>query len=458
MMYRKRLAAFVAIGLAAGILSPAISSQAATTKKKAKAKATKTVKTTKPAATTAPAATQAPAVAAPAAGAKGGKAVWGLEAESSEGFLPSSSNCAISCYQVFTSMAERLFSVNAKGGIEPWLAESITPDPSYKVWTIKLKSGIKFHNGEAFNADAAKLNIDDFACGSVTLAAWFPLNGFGQLCKSGKLVTGVAATDATTLTVTLPIKWVSLPAYLASGQTYMMAPAQIKAANRDKPIGTGAFKFKEWVVGDHLTVVRNDDYWATKAKLDSVEFRPVPDESARIAQLDAGQIDFMQTSNLLTIGDLKDQAKGGKINYSQGSSTFGEVSYDMLNNAVAPFNNKDCRLAAAYGQDVDTLHEAAHHQQQPEDEPAPERPRKARADLLLAARRDEEHRRALVRCNLGRNQVLSFARLAHHIDGSVERDGPLVEPPPPRGIHNAPGRALAVVEFVPPRAGLVEHL
>ena len=127
MMYRKRLAAFVAIGLAAGILSPAISSQAATTKKKAKA--TKTVKTTKPAATTAPAATQAPAVAAPAAGAKGGKAVWGLEAESSEGYLPSSSNCAISCYQVFTSMAERLLSVNAKGGIEPWLAESHSPPP-----------------------------------------------------------------------------------------------------------------------------------------------------------------------------------------------------------------------------------------------------------------------------------------------------------------------------------------
>lgn len=380
MKYRKRLAAIAVAGLVVGLLSPAVSEAA----KKGKAviqppgaKASAERKAVcskngfkkfffknqgqcisyKSAPPGAPAASPAasPAVAAPATAASGGKAVWGLEAESSEGFLPSSSNCAISCYQVFGSMAERLLSVNAKGGVEPWLADSITPDPSYKVWTIKLKSGIKFHNGEAFNADAVKLNIDDFACGSVTLAAWFPLNGFGQLCRSGKLITGVAATDASTVTVTLPLKWVSLPAYLASGQTYMMAPAQIKSGDRNKPIGTGSFKFKEWVVGDHLDVVRNDDYWGPKAKLDAIQFRPVPDESARIAQLESGQIDFLQTSNLLTIGELKDQAAGGKVRYSQGSPTFGEVSYDMLNNAVAPFNNKDCRLAAAYGQDVDTL-------------------------------------------------------------------------------------------------------
>jgi peptide/nickel transport system substrate-binding protein len=351
MKHRKRLAALVVIGLAAGVVSPAATNAAAkkkTTKKTTTKPAAVTTVAPKPAAAASPAAT-------PAAGGKGGKANFGLEAESSEGFLPSSSNCAISCYQVFTSMAERLLAVNAKGETEPWLADSITPDPSYKVWTIKVKSGIKFHNGEALNADAVKLNIDDFACGSVTLSAWFPMNGFGALCKSGKLVAGVTSDGAQTVTVNLPIKWVSLPAYLGSGQTYMMAPAQIKSGDRNKPIGTGQFKFKEWVVGDHLTVVRNDDYWGKKANFDEITFRPIPDESARIAQLESGQIDFMQTSNLLTIGDLKESAKSNKIKFSQGSSTFGEVSYDMLNSAVAPFNNKDCRLAAAYGQDTDTL-------------------------------------------------------------------------------------------------------
>ena len=65
------------------------------------------------------------------------------------------------------------------------------------------------------------------------------------------------------------------------------------------------------------------------------------------------KVDFLTTSNFLTMADLQDLAKAKKINYLD-SVAFGEVSYNMLNNAVAPFNNKNCRLAAAYGYDVDT--------------------------------------------------------------------------------------------------------
>ena len=351
MKQRSRLVGLTVACLLVAMVAPM--GATAATKKKPTKKPTKTTK--KVTVTTGAAAVPAPTTAPASSAGKGGKVVFGLEAESSEGYLPSSSNCAIACYQVFTSMAERLLSVDSKGVVTPWLADSITNSPDYKTYTIKIHPGIKFHNGEALNADAVKLNIDDFACGSVTLAAWFALNGYGQLCKSGKLTTGVVSDGAMTVTVNLPAKWVSLPSYLASGQTYMMAPAQIKAGDRNKPIGTGAFKFKEWVVGDHLTVVKNPDFWRTPAILDEIEYRPIPDESARQAQLQSGQLDFIQTSNVLTINDLKDLAKAGKIKYNEGSPTFGEVSYDMLNVGLLPFSNKNCRLAAAYGQDVDTL-------------------------------------------------------------------------------------------------------
>ncbi len=357
MMNKKRLAGLVSLGLAVAVLAPATNAFAAT-KAKAKAKAKAKV-AAKPKATAAPTTVKAAApAAAPAAAAKaGGKIVWGLEAESSEGFLPSSSNCAISCYQVFTSMAERLFAVNAKGEVVPWLAESITPSVDYKSYTIKLKTGIKFHNGEPFNAEAAKLNIDDFACGSVTLSAWFPLNGFGALCKSGKLSSGVTTSGDSTIVINSPLgRWVSLGSYLASGQTYMMAPAQINAKDRNKPIGTGQYKFKEWVVGDHLTVSKTDDYWGKSKPISSeIEFRPIPDENARLAQLQAGQIDFLQTANTLASQEMKKLAADGKLKLGFGSSTFGEVSYIMLNNGVAPFNNRDCRIAAAHALDLDTL-------------------------------------------------------------------------------------------------------
>ncbi len=351
MKHRKGLLALTAIGLAAMLVAP---TGAGAVKKKP----TKPKPTTKPAATAAPTTPPAPAAtAAPTPVAKtGGKIVFGLEAEASDGYLPSSSQCAVSCYQVFTSMAERLFSVNAKGQVTPWLAESITPSSDYKSYTIKTKTGIKFHNGEPFNAEAAKLNIDDFACGAVTISAWFPLNGFGALCKAGKLQNSVTVTGPDTLVVNIPTgRWVSLGSYLAGGQTYMMAPAQINAKDRNKPIGTGQYKFKEWVVGDHLTVTKNADYWGkNKPNADEVEFRPIPDENARLAQLQAGQIDFLTTSNTLAVQEMQKLAKDGKIRVDLGSPTFGEVSYIMLNNGVAPFNNKDCRLAAAQAIDVQT--------------------------------------------------------------------------------------------------------
>jgi peptide/nickel transport system substrate-binding protein len=365
MIKTKRLVGLVAIGIAGLVAVPSATVDAAAKKPAAKPKPKTTVKpkpgvaaptTQAPAPAATPAPTAAPPAAAPAAGKSGGKIVWGLEAESSEGFLPSSSNCAISCYQVFTSMAERLLSVNDKGITSPWLADSVTSSPDFKTWTIKLKTGIKFHNGEALDAEAVKLNIDDFACGSVTLSAWFPLNGYGALCKGGKLLAGVTASGDSTVIVNTPVRWVSFPSYIASGQTYMMAPAQIKAADRNKPIGTGQFKFKEWVVGDHLTVTKNADYWGkNKPKADEIEFRPIPDENARLAQLQGGQIDFLQTSNTLSVQDMQKLEKDGKIKLDLGSPTFGEVSYIMLNNGVAPFNNKDCRLAAAYSLDVATL-------------------------------------------------------------------------------------------------------
>jgi peptide/nickel transport system substrate-binding protein len=78
------------------------------------------------------------------------------------------------------------------------------------------------------------------------------------------------------------------------------------------------------------------------------------DESARLAQLQSGQIDMTHTANFLTQREMEDLAKAKKIKLYT-STAFGEVAYDMLNVATAPFNNRDCRLAAALAQDSDTL-------------------------------------------------------------------------------------------------------
>jgi peptide/nickel transport system substrate-binding protein len=339
MKLRTGLSALTSIGLAVALAAPlGAGAVTRTTKKKATA-------TTK--ATTAPATTAAVAQATPKAG---GKIVFGLEAESSEGWLQPSSQWAISGQQVAYSVFDRMMSVNDKGQIVPSLLESATPTSDYKTWTLKVRPGIKFHNGEDLNADAVAQNLRALACGSVTTSILFPLNGFGRLCPT---VPGVVSDGNMTVSVTLISAWVSFPAYLSSFT--VAAPAQIKSGDRNKPIGTGPFVFKEWQVGVKFVATKNPNYWRPGLPVaDEIEFRPIVDESARLAQLQSGQIDMTHTANFLTHRELDDLAKGGKIKLYK-SEQFGEVSYDMLNAAVPPFNNRDCRLAAAYAKDVDTV-------------------------------------------------------------------------------------------------------
>ncbi len=349
MSNRRGLAALTAAGLAVALVAPLGAGAVTRTTKKA-------TTTTKKAAATPATAAPTTAAAAATSGPKGGKIVFGLEAESSEGWLPPSSQWAISGHQVSYAVFERVTGINDKGQVIPWLAESFSASPDYKTWTFKIRPGIKFHNGEPLNADAVATAIRESACGSVTATAFLPVSFFGARCAQGPAgVTNVVSDGNMTVSVGLAVPWVSFPSYLAGQGGAVAAPAQYRSRDRNNPIGTGPFKFKEWQVGVKFVAVRNPDYWRPGLPVaDEVEFRPIVDESARLAQLQSGQIDMTHTANALTQRELDELAKGGKIKLYK-SEQFGEVTYDMLNVAVAPFNNRDCRVAAAYGQDSDTL-------------------------------------------------------------------------------------------------------
>ena len=339
MIHRKRLAAFLAVGLAAAIIAPAAGAATKTTKKKAKAKTTAKA-TTK--ATTAPAATQAPAVAAPAAtGKSGGKMIWGIGAESN-GWLPATQNWSIEGGQVSVSVIERLIAIDDKGDWKPWLLESMVPNSSYTSWKMTIRPGIKFHNGEALNADAVAQNIASVRAGFITANVFLNL---GACAVEGDLVVTCATKKP----------WVSLPFYFAGSAGAIVAPAQIKANDAKSPIGTGPFKFKEWVPNVKFVATKNPDYWQKGLpKADEIEFRQIISDDARLAQLQSGQIDYSQSATGAAYLEYEKLAKDKKIKLylNEGPTA---VNYDLLNNALPPFNNRDCRLAAAQALDMETL-------------------------------------------------------------------------------------------------------
>ena len=376
MIHRKRLAAFLAVGLAAGILSPAFSEAAkkvkaitqppgakasaarqTACKKKGYAKygfknqgqciaygatATPATATPAPAATQAPA-TQAPAAAAPVAtaGKKGGKVIMAVGAESN-GWLPATQNWASEGSQVSISVIERLMAFDDKGQPSPWLLKSMTPNGSYTEWRMTVRDGIKFHNGEPLNADAVAQNIASVRKGFITANVFLNL---GECNVESEMVL-ICKTKK---------PWVSLPVYFTGATGAIVAPAQIKANDATKPIGTGPFVFKEWIPNVKFVATKNPNYWQKGLPVaDEIEFRVLLSDDARLAQIQSGQVDYIQTNTAVAVAEYEKLAKAQKVKayVNEGATA---INYDLLNNAIPPFSNRDCRLAAAQALDIDTL-------------------------------------------------------------------------------------------------------
>jgi peptide/nickel transport system substrate-binding protein len=110
-------------------------------------------------------------------------------------------------------------------------------------------------------------------------------------------------------------------------------------------IGTGPFRFVDWVPDDHFTVERNDDYWGEPPHLDGIDFSFLSDPETRHAALDAGDIDGMITPEPSTIRDYRDT--DGIVSYESSS----EPAHIVLNSEAPPFDNVLARQAIAYGTD-----------------------------------------------------------------------------------------------------------
>jgi peptide/nickel transport system substrate-binding protein len=331
MTYRAKLTGAAALALTASLLMPA---GAATAAKKTVKKTTTKKKVTTVAPTTAAAATPAPAAKS------GGKIIFAIGAESN-GWLPSTQNWGPEGVQVRYSILENLMAANDKGETVGYLAESATASADFKTWTFKIRPNIKFHNGEALNAEAVVINIKDHLKSLLTAATLLNLAG----CESSSELV---------MTCTMKSRWVSFPGMFLGSLGAIAAPAQVKAGDSKKPIGTGPFIFKEWIPNQKFVATKNPNWWRGAVAADEIEYRVILDDDTRLAQLQSGQVNYSSTSAAVSVNGYLDATKAGKIKTFLTSGP-AQVNYDMLNNAAPPFNNKDCRMAASQALDMDTL-------------------------------------------------------------------------------------------------------
>jgi ABC-type transport system substrate-binding protein len=226
---------------------------------------------------------------------------------------------------VANAVYDPLFLTSADGkSVLPNLALSATPDASFKEWTITLRQGVTFHNGDAFNADNVVANYNA-AHANLTVGL-----------AIGPLIAGVTKVSAYVVKYTTVMKWTSFPFQLSEQQISFMAHGSCLDGDGGKPMGTGPFKLNsiddyDLVEGGGGTSVwhKNTNYWKKDANgnslpyLDTLTFKVIVDPAARkqaLMSTGSTSLDLMVNADGSAIKQMK-LAVGGNAAARSGSNS-----------------------------------------------------------------------------------------------------------------------------------------
>jgi peptide/nickel transport system substrate-binding protein len=244
----------------------------------------------------------------------------------------------------YANVYEGLTRINAKGEVEPALAESWTIAPDGLTYTFKLIHGVKFHDGEAFDCSVVKFSYD-------RAVAPDSVNAQKQLFEA---IASTECPDASTAVVKLKRPTALFLFDMGWGDAVMVAPKSA-ATNKTNPVGTGPFKFKQWVQGDRVELERNPDYWGSQPKLSAVTFKFVADPAAATNAVLSGDIDAFP---LFPAPEAIDQFKSNPKFAVHIGTTEGKTIV-ALNNARKPFSDVRVRRALIMGIDRKLLIDGA---------------------------------------------------------------------------------------------------
>jgi len=249
------------------------------------------------------------------------------------------------------------------GDIVPALAKSWTTSPDGLTYTFELQDGVKFHDGTDFNADAVCYNYNRWNNFTGALAspdyAFYYGAVFGGYGKDSNLAS-CTANGANEVVIKLKKPYTPFLLSQTISTFGINSPAALKAGDADNPdptkspygtggkgamIGTGPFMFKEWVAGDHVTVVKNPNYWnkAGMAHLDAVNFRKIADTAAVLNALQAGDIDLATVFNPVDIPVVQGDKSLQVIPRGESCNLF----HLGMNQTHKPFDNLKIRQAVA---------------------------------------------------------------------------------------------------------------
>jgi peptide/nickel transport system substrate-binding protein len=258
--------------------------------------------------------------------------------------------------QVTNHVYEGLFETDGNGQAQPYLAESCTLSSDSKQYDIKLRKGVKFSDGHEMTAEDVKASID----------RWLRMNQAGHIVKDK--VESVDIINDYEIRITLnqiyaPI--LSIMASQVSGQRMYVREKKILDKFGDNIIteyvGTGPYTIEEYVPGQKVVLVKNENYTPATGKLSGLTGERIPyldkitmdfvsEESVRIAGLQSGQYDFIDEVSTDQYNAISEYPGIKPVICNDGT-----ISVISINSAKAPFNDKRMRQALAIAIDDEAL-------------------------------------------------------------------------------------------------------
>ena len=267
---------------------------------------------------------------------KEGKDITVAVAENFISMDPHDTNDTLS-YSAQKTMMEGLVGFDEKMNVVPVLAEEYSANEDATEFTFKLRQGVKFHDETPLNAEAVKVNVDRLA------------NPENKLKRHSlfSIVKETIVEDEYTVKVVLKEPFGAMINNFAHPAAMMQSPKALEEYGNDvsqNPVGTGPFVFSEWVPGDHLKVVKNDSYWKDGSpKVDSITFKPTPENGSRVAMLQTGEADF-----IYPVPSEQAESINGQNGIVVENTSSIIVRYLSMNTIKEPYNDVRVRQAINY--------------------------------------------------------------------------------------------------------------
>jgi peptide/nickel transport system substrate-binding protein len=277
----------------------------------------------------------------PATAAPSGEVTIGLAAEPNtfDPHLTVGRNTQIFIVNVYDGLTAR----DAQGNLVPALATSwkrLNPT----TWQFTLRKGVRFHNGDEFNADAVKFTLDR-AINPETKAT---------IISEMSTIARTEVVDPFTVNVITKAPDFLLPVRLGELFGLMLSPKHTNAMGKEaiatRPNGTGPFKLTAWTKNERMVLEANEQYWRGAPKVKKITVRPILEDAARIAALQAGEVDLIAPIPHVRIADLKRNEK--LVIKTIPAPRIFHVTIDVRK---PPFDNVKVRQALNYAVDANAI-------------------------------------------------------------------------------------------------------